>query len=71
MEKEELLKSMELLQKERDELVEERDRIRKEYEQERENNAQLKKEVQVRAGDLFTCIKILYELQPNYPFDKV
>lgn len=54
LEKEELLKSMELLQKERDELLVERDRIQKEYEQERENTAQLRKEVQVRAGGLLS-----------------
>ncbi|XP_058255811.1 tax1-binding protein 1 homolog B isoform X2 [Hemibagrus wyckioides] len=46
LEKDELLKSMALLQKERDEALEERDRIQKEYEQERESNVQLKKDVQ-------------------------
>lgn len=53
LEKDELLKSMALLQKERDEALEERDRIQKEYEQERESNVQLKKDVQVRADGLF------------------
>lgn len=54
LEKDELLKSMALLQKERDEALEEKDRIQKEYEQERENSVQLKKEMQVRAYGLFS-----------------
>ncbi|XP_060726479.1 tax1-binding protein 1 homolog B isoform X5 [Tachysurus vachellii] len=46
LEKDELLKSLALLQKERDEALEEKDSIQKEYEQERESSVQLKKEMQ-------------------------
>ncbi|XP_072535502.1 tax1-binding protein 1 homolog B isoform X2 [Salminus brasiliensis] len=46
MEKEELLKSMNLLQQEKDELLKEKDRLQKEYEQEQECSAQLRREVQ-------------------------
>ncbi|KAK1795258.1 hypothetical protein P4O66_010437 [Electrophorus voltai] len=46
VEKEQLLKSLALLQKEKEELMEERDRLQKECEQERESSAQLRREVQ-------------------------